>query len=214
MKRLFAILATLIATPALAHHPLGGMPMETFVHGVLSGIGHPILGFDHLFFVVIVGVTAMLTGRKYSAPLAYIVTMLLGCLMMSLGVGLPLKETVIALSLLVVGYIVLSGRGAAFVPAMIAFAAFGLFHGSAFGDSIAAQEGGVGGAVLIGYMIGLGVIQYVIALASGLVMEKVLGAAEASSLNARLAGAAAAGVGLFLMMEASEGPALVALGLS
>ena len=108
----------------------------------------------------------------------------------------------------------LSGRGAAFVPAIIAFAAFGLFHGSAFGDSIAAQEGGVGGAVLMGYLIGLGVVQYVIALVSGLVMEKGLGAAEASSLNARLAGAAAAGVGLFLTMEALEGPALVALGLS
>ena len=173
-----------------------------------------VLGFDHLFFVVIVGVTAMLTGRKYSAPMAYIVTMLLGCLMMSLGIGLPLKETVIALSLLVVGYIVLSGRGAALAPAMIAFAALGLFHGSAFGDSMAAQESGVGSAVLIGYLIGLGVVQYVIALASGLFMEKVLGTVEASSLNARLAGAAVAGVGLFLTMEALEGPALVALGLS
>ena len=214
MKRLLAALTMLIATPALAHHPLGDMQMETFAHGVLSGIGHPVLGFDHLFFVVIVGVTAMLTGRKYSAPMAYIVTMLLGCLMMSLGIGLPLKETVIALSLLVVGYIVLSGRGAALAPAMIAFAAFGLFHGSAFGDSMAAQESGVGSAVLIGYLIGLGVVQYVIALASGLFMEKVLGTVEASSLNARLAGAAVAGVGLFLTMEALEGPALVALGLS
>ncbi len=214
MRKLLAVFAMLVTTPALAHHPLGGIPMETFTHGVLSGIGHPLLGFDHLFFVAIVGITAMLTGRKYSAPLAYIVTMLLGCLMMSLGVGLPLKETVIALSLLVLGYIVLSGRGAAFVPAMIAFAMFGLFHGSAFGDSIAAQESGVGSVVVIGYLVGLGVVQYLIALTSGLFMEKVLGVAEASNLNARFAGAAAAGVGLFLTMEALEGPVLIILGLS
>ena len=30
---------------AFAHHPMSGLPMETFTHGLLSGIGHPILGF-------------------------------------------------------------------------------------------------------------------------------------------------------------------------
>jgi len=47
--------ASLIASPAMAHHPLNGMPMETFAHGLLSGVGHPLLGFDHLFFVIAMG---------------------------------------------------------------------------------------------------------------------------------------------------------------
>ena len=57
-----ATLCLMVATPALAHHPLGGLPMETFRHGVLSGLGHPVLGFDHLFFVLAAGLAAGLAG--------------------------------------------------------------------------------------------------------------------------------------------------------
>ena len=61
---------SVVPTLAVAHHPLGGMPMETFAHGVLSGIGHPVLGFDHLFFVALVGVAALYTGRKLLSSFA------------------------------------------------------------------------------------------------------------------------------------------------
>ena len=50
--------------------------MVTFGDGLLSGIGHPILGFDHLFFVALVGVAALYTGRRFAAPAAYIGAML------------------------------------------------------------------------------------------------------------------------------------------
>ena len=167
-KTVFGAIALLsAATPALAHHPLGGMPMETFSHGLLSGIGHPLLGFDHLFFVIAVGIAALYTGFARSAPAAYILAMLAGCVMMASGIGLPMKEVVIGLSLLVVGAIVLSGRALKLPAALPIFAVFGLFHGSAFGDSIAAQEAAIGGSVMIGYLIGLGVLQYGIALAAG-----------------------------------------------
>ena len=142
MKRLFGLTAalTILSSPAAAHHPLGGMPMETFAHGLLSGVGHPILGFDHLFFIVIVGIAALYTGRAVLTTGAYVAAMLAGTLMMSLGTGLPAKEVVIGLSLLAVGGVVLSGRAFALVPAALVFAFFGLFHGSAFGDSIAQQD--------------------------------------------------------------------------
>ena len=39
---------SLAALPALAHHPMGGTTPTTFMQGLLSGIGHPILGLDHL----------------------------------------------------------------------------------------------------------------------------------------------------------------------
>ncbi len=204
----------LSATPALAHHPLGGMPMETFADGVLSGIGHPLLGFDHLFFVIAVGIAALYTGRDKLAPAAYIVAMLAGCLMMASGTGLPLKEAVIALSLLVVGGVVLSGRALSLVPAMALFAGFGLFHGSAFGDSIATQEAAMGAPVLIGYLIGLGVVQYAIAVGAGWVAKTLWQATEATAIQARLAGAVVAGVGLYLTMENLEGAVLGALGWS
>jgi len=215
MKRtLFgAIAAIFISTPALAHHPLGGLPMETFTHGLLSGIGHPLLGFDHLFFVVAVGIAAVYTGYARLAPAAYIVAMAVGCLMMSAGIGLPLKELVIAVSLLTLGGYVLSGRAFSLGGAMAVFAVFGLFHGSAFGDSLAGQEAGVGGSVLVGYLIGLAALQYVIAIASGWVVEKLFNATEAMAVNARLSGAVVAGIGLFLTLEAAEGFILPAIGI-
>ena len=199
-----ASLAT-FATPALAHHPLGGLPMETFTHGILSGVGHPLLGFDHLFFVIAVGIAALYTGFARLAPAAYIAAMIVGCLMMSFGTGLPIKEVVIGLSLLVVGGVVLTGRALGLVAAMVLFAGFGLFHGSAFGDSIAAQEAAIGADVLVGYLLGLGVIQYVIALGAGYVVKNVMKASEAAAMNARLTGALVAGIGVYLTLENIEG---------
>lgn len=207
MKRLLtAGLATLAATPALAHHPLGGLPMTTFAEGLLSGVGHPVLGFDHLFFVAIMGVAAIFTARRHAAPAAYVAAMLLGTALMYAGIGMPMKETVIVLSLLAIGGVVLSGRALGAVPALVLFAGFGLFHGSAFGDAVAGTEAAIGGGVLLGYLVGLAAVQYGIALGAGYVAEKVLGATEASAVNARLAGAMAAGVGVFLALEMLEAP--------
>lgn len=186
--------------------------METFAHGVLSGVGHPLLGFDHLFFVVAVGIAALVAGRALLAPAAYIGAMLVGCLLMAAGVGLPLKEAVIGLSLLVLGYVLLSGRGLSAGSAMALFALFGLFHGSAFGDAIAAQEAGVGGAVLTGYLIGLGALQYALAVAAGAAMKTIWNAARPDAVQARIVGAAVAGVGVFLTLETAEGMLFDAMG--
>ncbi len=213
-KTLFGALALLVTvTPALAHHPLAGQPMETFTHGLLSGIGHPLLGFDHLFFVIAVGVAALYTGFARTAPAAYIAAMLVGCLMMANGIGLPAKEAVIGFSLLAVGFIILSGRALSMPLALSIFAVFGLFHGSAFGDSIASQEAAIGGSVMIGYLLGLGVLQYGIALGAGWVVKNVFNATEAAAVNARLTGALVAGMGVFLTLESIEGVAFAALGL-
>ena len=174
---------SLLATPALAHHPLAGAPMETLAHGVLSGVGHPVLGFDHLFFILIIGVAAAFTGNAAKATGAYIVAMLVGCLTMSFGIGLPAKEIVIALSLLLVGGMVMRGKDFSLPMAIALFAGFGLFHGSAFGDTIAGQEAAMGPQVLIGYLVGLGVTQMMIAMAAGLVARKVWKAADMAALQ-------------------------------
>lgn len=202
---LSALAVMTIAGPAFAHHAMGGKPMTTFADGLLSGIGHPILGFDHLFFVLLVGIAAVYTGRRFAAPGAYIAAMLVGCLLMSLGIGLPAKEIVIGLSLLTLGGIVLSGRALSFAPALALFAFFGLFHGSAFGDSIAEQEAAMGTEVLVGYLIGLGITQYAIAIGAGWMAQKLWQATTATAVQARMAGAAVAGTGLFLTLENAEG---------
>ncbi len=213
-KTIFGAAAlTLLASPALAHHPLAGQPMETFTHGLLSGIGHPLLGFDHLFFVIAVGIAALFTSSPRFTTASYIVAMIAGCLLMSAGIGLPLKEVVIGASLLIVGGMVASGRTFGLVGLASLFAIFGLFHGSAFGDSIVGQEAAIGGSVLIGYLIGLGVLQYAVAMGAGWLAKTMFGASEASSINARIAGAVVAGIGVFLTLENIEGAAFPALGI-
>ena len=178
---LAAVVFTMSAAPAFAHHPLGGLPMETLTDGLLSGLGHPLLGFDHLFFVLAVGIAALYTGRAKLATAAYVGAMMLGCLLMSFGVGLPVKDLVIGISLLVAGGILLSGRAPGLAPTVGLFAVFGLFHGSAFGDTIVAQEAGAGVTVLVGYLGGLGLLQYGLALLAGFVVHNRLQATEAET---------------------------------
>ncbi len=201
-------LATLFVVPAFAHHPLGGLPMETFSHGMLSGVGHPLLGFDHLFFVLLMGVAAAFTANRFLSPLAYIISMLVGCLVTAMWTTLPAVELVVALSLLVLGSMLLSGRQFSGTSLLVVFALFGLFHGGAFGASIATQESGLALPVLVGYLIGLGVIQYVLAFISGTVCTSAWKASSMATLQPRLAGAMVAGVGLFLVLEHAEGPLL------
>ena len=201
---LTTFLFSILPSVAIAHHPLSGVPMETFMQGLLSGFGHPILGFDHLFFVSLVGISALYTGRAYTTPLLYIAAMLLGSVLMGFGFGLPAKEIFIGLSLITLGVFVLSGKALNLPAAFALFVVFGLFHGSAFGDAIAGEEGAIGEHVLIGYLIGLGVVQYVISVGSGFLMRRLCKTKNSAAVEPRLAGAMVAGIGLFLSLENAE----------
>lgn len=204
--------AILAATPALAHHPLGGAPMTTMTDGLLSGIGHPILGFDHLFFVVAVGIAAAQMGRVALAPFGYVLGMALGVLLCVGGIGLPAVEGVIALSLLIVGGLVAVGSRLHPATAAGLFALLGLFHGWAFGEAMAAQES-FSLTVLLGYLFGLGATQWAIAVGAGFLALRLTEQAGAADLRARLAGAAIAGVGGFLVLETVEGAVFATLGI-
>jgi urease accessory protein len=201
---LLSPLLVLSAAPVLAHHPLAGLPMETGGHGLLSGLAHPVLGFDHLFFVLAVGVAAVLAGRRLGGPLVYIGAMLAGCGLALAGMSLPLAEAVIAASLLVLGGLILSGRALGPGVVLALFAGFGLFHGAAFAEGIVGVEAAAPVTVQIGYLLGLGVVQYALALGAGLLTV------AARAERVQLAGAMVAGVGLFLSLEVVEAP-LVAL---
>ena len=185
--------------------------MTTFAHGLLSGFGHPILGFDHLFFVISVGIIAIFTRHRILAPLAYIIAMLGGCLVSALWTSIPATELMIALSLLVLGSMLLSGHRFSLSTILVAFAGFGLFHGAAFGQSLATQEVAIGIQVLTGYLLGLGITQFAIAVAAGLVCTMLSNASQASAIQPRLAGAMVAGAGLYLTLEHLEGPLLQAI---
>ena len=48
-----------LAAPAFAHHPLDGKIPSNLFEGFMSGLGHPVIGLDHLAFVIAVGLIAV-----------------------------------------------------------------------------------------------------------------------------------------------------------
>ena len=49
------LLVPYFAPAAFAHHLMGGEVPTTAWQGLLSGLGHPIIGIDHFAFIVGVG---------------------------------------------------------------------------------------------------------------------------------------------------------------
>ena len=67
-------LALTVATvlSAQAHHVMGGRTPETFMQGLLSGLAHPVIGLDHLAFIVAMGVAAGVATLNLAIPVVFI----------------------------------------------------------------------------------------------------------------------------------------------
>src|SRR4051794_14567406 len=55
MKNLIGLALLAAAVPAHAHHFMGGALPQTWLEGLLSGLGHPVIGLDHAAFIVAAG---------------------------------------------------------------------------------------------------------------------------------------------------------------
>lgn len=196
-----AIVSLGLPTLALAHHPMGGVTPSTFGEGFLSGIGHPIIGVDHLAFVVLVGLAAAFLTARYIAPLAFIAGTIVGCLIITQGVVLPFAELVITGSVILLGGLVMSGRTIPTAVYLVIFAIAGIFHGGAYGEAIIGAEP----TPLYAYLAGFALTQYAIAIGAGIAVQKIWHATEAAAASPRIAAAVAAGVGLAFFVENIEG---------
>ena len=201
---LIAIIAATLGAPAWAHHPLAGKPMTDFHDGLLSGIGHPVLGFDHLFFIIAVGLLSSQLRLPVRGICTYLAAMAAGSGASTLGFSSLLTEPVIAISLIAAGGIVASGKSQNRQTVLAIFTVFGLFHGFAFGDAITAQES-ASASVLGGYLLGLSGIQFAVALGAATL------ARFAAPTKNRFVGSMVAGAGLFIGLEMIEGPIVAAL---
>ena len=154
----FMLLRTI--EPAAAHHPMGGQIPSNFWEGLLSGIGHPIIGIDHLVFVVAVGLIAALVNQGFLIPISFITTAMLGTVFHLLNFNLPQVEIAIAISVVAFG-IMLALKQKLNTPLLAIIAATaGIFHGYAYGEAIIGAEI----TPLLTYLIGFSVIQLLIAL--------------------------------------------------
>ncbi len=192
-----ATAAVLIAMPAFAHHPMGGTTPATLTEGLLSGFGHPILGFDHFVFILAAGLLAAPRARGLILPLAFVLGSFAGALLHLGGVDLPGGELLISGSVILLGILLLSPRSLddGLFAAILALA--GLLHGHALAESIFGAET----TPLVAYLAGLAVTQYLIAAAVVLVWRKLAIAVTLPRFN-RFAGAGVAAAGaVFLALN-------------
>jgi urease accessory protein len=195
-------LALLLSTgPALAHHPLGGATPATFMQGLLSGVGHPMLGIDHFAFIIAMALAAAALGRLATAPLAFLAASMAGVLLTYSGIAVPYVELMVAGTATLIGAIVLSGRKLPLAAALGLFAFAGIFHGAAYGGAIIGAEP----TPLLAYLAGLFLTQYGIAYAAGTLAKLFWDGANAASVQMRLAGGVAAGIGFAFLFEQVEG---------
>ena len=161
-----AVVAT-VPFPALAHHPMGGAAPSTAWEGMVSGIAHPVIGLDHLAFLVAAGVLAAAMPHRGGvlALVAFLGAGFGGALLHLAGVGIGPVEAVVALSVLVAGATLASSsaRTPPTTLGMLAlgFAAAGLFHGHAYAEAVI----GSGAMPKVAYLLTLAVMQAGIALA-------------------------------------------------
>ncbi|CAH0180507.1 HupE/UreJ family protein [Roseomonas sp. CECT 9278] len=165
-----ALVLALAPLPALAHHPMGGEVPSTLWQGFASGIGHPVIGLDHLAFLLAAGVLAATLGARRGslAVLAFVLGGLGGSLAHVAGIGFGPVEALVGLSVVAVGLALLwRGVPAALVPA--GFALAGLAHGHAFAEAIIGAEQGP----LVAYLLALALTQAAIGLGAMLVARRI-----------------------------------------
>ena len=150
-------LLALLPLPAAAHHPMDGAMPETLWQGFASGIGHPVIGLDHLAFLLAAGVlaAALPRGEALRAIAGFLMAGMAGLALHMAGIGLGLIEALIAASVLLVGLALLVAKRVS-APALLAgFALAGLFHGHAFAEAVIGAEA----TPILAYLAGLAVIQ-------------------------------------------------------
>jgi urease accessory protein len=156
-----AIAMAAMQTPAWAHHVMDGNLPLTFVQGFLSGLGHPVLGLDHLGAIIGVGILAALAGRGVGPIFAFSAAVIAGVGLHLAKASIPASELLVGLSTFVLGGLVVLRASMRPAIAMALFAIAGLIHGYALGESIVGAEP----APLVAYLAGLLVIQTVVSLA-------------------------------------------------
>ena len=191
-----SVTLVLLAEPAFAHHVMGGRTPATFGEGFLSGLGHPVIGLDHFAAVVAVGCLAAAHRNAPALAIGFVLAMIAGVALHLQGATVLGAEILVALSVIVLGLVMLTRRQMTAGVALALFAVVGLLHGYVMGESIFGAEP----APLYAYLAGLVVIQSAVALAA-ISVAQVIAKKSADLSPLRLAGAGIAGIGLAVLMQ-------------
>jgi urease accessory protein len=157
-RQFFALsLMALLPLPAAAHHPMDGAMPQTLWQGFASGIGHPVIGLDHLAFLLAAGVlaAALPRGEALRAIAGFLAAGMAGLALHMAGIGLGMTEALVAASVLLAGVALLITKSVSAPALLLGFALAGLFHGHAFAEAVIGAEA----TPIIAYLAGLAVIQ-------------------------------------------------------
>jgi len=166
----------LMTMPASAHSGTG------LAGGFVSGLVHPLTGFDHLLAMVSVGLWGAFLGRPliYVLPVIFPAVMVVGAALGMLGIPLPTVDIGVALSVLVLGAsIALSLRAPVWAASAIV-GAFAIFHGYAHGRELPSAADPVGYSV--GFVLATGLL-HVMGIGIGFLNERPGGVTLTRSLG-------------------------------
>ena len=178
---------------ASAHHLMGGKLPSNFADGILSGVGHPIIGPDHLAFLVALGIAVGVGRLSLITPFLFLLAMACGVAAHVAAINIPAAELIVSVSVLAAGVLIAldwsipSGAWAAL------FSIAGFFHGYAYGESIYGAEP----TPLVAYLVGLVAVQTILVVGIALASRT---AWTASRIGPRLVGAAICGVGFTVLV--------------
>jgi urease accessory protein len=131
-RSITTILALGLLPAVAAAHPGHGTP------DFAAGLIHPLTGVDHLLAMVAVGWWSASTQmrRWWLVPTAFASGTLLGALAGLAGLVLPATETAIALTLVVLGALMLFKQRLSLPAAVLLAGGLALFHGYAHGHEM------------------------------------------------------------------------------
>ncbi|HEU5017210.1 MAG TPA: HupE/UreJ family protein [Pseudolabrys sp.] len=182
--------------PAAAHHLMGGRIPATFTEGILSGLGHPIIGLDHFAAVVAVGCLAATHRSSVALAIGFVLAMIAGVAAHLHGGTVPAGETLAAISVVGLGVLLFRHDGISAPAALALFVLVGLIHGYLFGESIYGAEP----TPLYAYLLGLAAIQSAVALGAMAIAQALMRKSDRISVL-RPIGTAIAGVGLTVLAQ-------------
>lgn len=190
-RRILSTAATVLglaAFPRLAFAHTQGTGSFSLVHG----LAHPVGGLDHLMAMGLVGLLAWQMGGAYrwQLPVLFVSAMALGGALGIAGVGIPMFELGIVLSVVLLGAMLAFGARLPAVASAVLVGTSAIFHGYAHGAEMPSAADGVSYAV--GFLLATALLH-----ASGLAIGFLTKAA--GPMPARLIGGLSALVGLGLV---------------
>ena len=159
-----------IAVPALAHEQQGQAA------GFVTGLLHPVSGFDHVLAMVAVGLWGAQLGAPaiWLLPVTFPLMMAFGGFVGLVGVPLPGVEIGIATSAILLGTMVALEARPPLALAALLVGFFAVFHGHAHGTELPAGQSGL--LYSVGFVVATGLL-HAVGISIGLIHRWVAGRA-------------------------------------